>query len=267
MARIIPNENTWIGFTTTAPASLSAPTTAEIDACTVLTPYVVSLTASSQGNTVPTPNLDSLFETNVPGTNTASFTADFYRDDAADTAWTTLPRATKGYFIVSRFGGSGTNQKPTVGNVVEVWPVWVTARTAGALASNTAQTFTVTAAVPVEPVENAIVSSATAVPSAPLNVQAAFEGGVAAAATGVLVMDWDAPTGAAITGYKVYKSSNANFSASSQVTGTITITGTTARITTLSTALGTAGTYYLKVLAYNANGEGALSTAVSVTTT
>jgi hypothetical protein len=159
MARIIPNQNTFIGFTTTRPASLAAPTEAEVADSDNVTEFVVSLTANSQGNTIPTPSLDTLFETSVPGTSTASFTADFYRDDEDDSAWTLMTRGLKGYFYISRFGGTGANNIPEAGDYVEVWPVTITSRTAGALASNTAQTFTVTAAVPEEPAEDAVVAA------------------------------------------------------------------------------------------------------------
>lgn len=91
MSRFIPNENTWVGFTTARPADLASPTASEVAACTVLTGFIVSLNPQAQGNTVPTPNLDSLYET-VPGTVQASFTGDFYRDDTTDTAWESLPR-------------------------------------------------------------------------------------------------------------------------------------------------------------------------------
>jgi|GEM_PF-1208481 len=160
--RIIPNENSWVGFTKTRPANLQAPTEAEISGSTNLTSFIISITAQSQGNTVPTPNIDSLFETSVPGTSQASFSADMYRDDAADTAWTTLLRGTTGYFYISRFGGSGTGYVPKVGDKVEVWPVRIVSRTASAMASNTAQTFTCTASVPEEPAENAAVVATAA---------------------------------------------------------------------------------------------------------
>lgn len=252
MARIIPNENTWIGFTTTRPATLSTPTPSEISGATALTGFVVSMNPSAQGNTVPTPNLDSLFETNVPGTIQASFTGDFYRDNAADTAWTLLPRATVGYFFVSRFGGTGTNQMPLAGDKVEVWPVTVVSRTMAAIASNTVQTFTVTGSVPEEPVENAIVGTATGVPSAP-----SIESVVATAATTAQV-DFTAPSyvGAGLTSpfYAVYKSATIG---GAYTLCTATITGTVAQVTGLTT--GT--TSYFKVLAHNAAGDGAQSTA------
>jgi len=157
MARIIPNEKSWIAFSLTKPVSLSGPTDAELAASTVLTAYVVSINAQTQGNTVPTPSLASLFETNIPGTVQASFTGDFYRDDADDIAWEALTRGTVGYFYISRFGGTGTGHMPIAGEYVEVWPVAITARTASAMTNNTVQTFTLTAAVPVEPVEHATV--------------------------------------------------------------------------------------------------------------
>lgn len=158
MSKIIPNEESWVGFGTTV-ASQAAPTAANLTAAINLTPFLISITASSTGNTVPTPTLDKLFESSVKGTSAAQFSADFYRDDVADTAWDTLPRNTDGYFFISRFGGTGPLFRPAVGQSLEVWPVGVTSRSASAMTSNTAQTFTVTCSVPSEPSEDAVVAA------------------------------------------------------------------------------------------------------------
>jgi hypothetical protein len=156
MARIIPNANTWIGFTTTLTGTTAAPKIADITGSVNLTPYVISLNASAQGNTVPTPSFDTLFETTIIGTSQATFTGDFYRDSATDTAWTTLARSTTGYFIISRFGGGGSNKEPNVAtNKCEVWPVTVTSRAMTNMANNSVMTFTVTCAVNTQPAENA----------------------------------------------------------------------------------------------------------------
>lgn len=159
MARLIPNNNTWIGFATAVAATTLVPTAAEISAAVDLTHFLVSMNASSSGNTVPTPAFDSLFETNIPGTVQGTLTADFYRDDTTDTAWTTLPRATSGFFIVSRFGGGGTANKPVALDVVEVWPVRVISRTMANMANNTVMTFSANCSIPVQPNEAAIVSA------------------------------------------------------------------------------------------------------------
>lgn len=157
MARIIPNEQTYLGFLPTV-ASLAAPTAAEITAGVDLTKYLISLNAASQGNTVPTPDLSTLFETSIPGTVQASFSADFYRDDDDDLAWETLPRRTSGVFIVQRFGAT-PGVAPVAAAPVECWPVVIVSRTASNVSSNTAQTFTVTCSVPEEPVEDAVVAA------------------------------------------------------------------------------------------------------------
>lgn len=302
MARIIPNNNTWIGFlpVTGAFAGLSGYSTtwnsvssgaatisqAEIDSAYDITPFLISLTAQSTGNTVPTPTLDSLFEGNIPGTVNASFTMDLYRDDATytdantsvsdtDFAWNKLARGQKGYVIVSRYGGTGTNQEPTAGNIVEIWPVIVTARTAGAVSSNTVQTFTVTAAVPQEPAESATVSG-TVTPSKPNNLAVSLASGqpgssAAASIAGgtVLTFDWDAPqVGAPITGYKIYKASNtALTSGIIELTSGVVKSGTTAVVTTSNNAANftTAATWYVYVVATNANGDGAKSGYVTIT--
>lgn len=158
MTRIIPNENTYIGFAPTI-ADINAPKTSELTAAIDLTGYALSITASTTGNTVPTPSLDTLFETSIAGTVQGSFTADFYRDDEDDLAWETLPRKQKGYMILSRFGGSGAGAKPILADVVEVWPILVVSRTMSAGGSNTVLTFTVTAAVPEEPDEEATIAA------------------------------------------------------------------------------------------------------------
>lgn len=159
MSKVIPNENTWIGWSDTVPAVLDQPTVAEIAAAEDITCFVVSINASAQGNTVPTPTLCSLFETSVPGTSQATFQGDFYRDDEDDAAWDKLTRGKKGCVFISRFGGKGANHMPIAADKLEVWPVQITSRAAGALSSNTAQTFSVTAAVNVEPAEDAVVKA------------------------------------------------------------------------------------------------------------
>lgn len=160
MARLIPNENTWVGFLTTlADTTTLVPDETEVAAGVPLTHLLISINAASQGNTVPTPSFDTLFETNISGTVQASFTADFYRDDTDDDAWDTLPRGTDGYFIISRFGGSGIDGIPEEADVVEVWPTRVTSRTMQNMANNTVMTFAVTCSVPKEPNEAATVAA------------------------------------------------------------------------------------------------------------
>jgi hypothetical protein len=158
MARVIPNGNTYVAFCTTIASTALVPTAAEIAAGVNLTPFIISINASTNGNTVATPSFDSTFETNIPGTVTATFEADMYRDATTDTAWTTLPRGTAGFMVISRFGGTGTLKLPVSTNKVEVWPVLVMTRSAQNMTNNTAQTMTVQCSVPQVPNESAIVT-------------------------------------------------------------------------------------------------------------
>jgi hypothetical protein len=159
MARIIPNENTWIGFTPSDITDVAAPTAAAVAAAIDLTGWCISLNASARGNTVPTPSFDSLFETSTAGTSAATFDADFYRDDEDDTAWETLTRGIRGFFIIARFGGTGTGNLPVAGDDCEVWPVMITSRTMANMSSNTVLTFTASCAVMEEPAEDAKVAA------------------------------------------------------------------------------------------------------------
>lgn len=161
MSTLIPNENCWIGFDTIMPASpLLIPTAAEVAAADELTDFIISLTANAQGNTVPTPRLKSLFEPSIPGTSTASFSAEMYRDSvkANDKAWNLLAQNTVGVFYIARFGGTGANLLPIAADEIEVWPIRVSSRAASAMTSNTAQTFTLTCSVPQRPNEAAVIT-------------------------------------------------------------------------------------------------------------
>lgn len=164
MSRVIPNETSWIGWSATAPTDMEAPTAAWIAAAEDWTCYVSSITASTQGNNVPIPSLCSSYEGSIPGTVSGTFSAEMYRDDEedGDVAWDTLARGVSGYFIISRFKAGftpGDDPMPVAGDKVEIWPVNISARQAGPLSSNTVQTFTVQAAVNVEPAEDAVVAA------------------------------------------------------------------------------------------------------------
>lgn len=158
MSTLIPNENCWIGFGDVMPASATlVPTGAELTAAVDLTEYIISITASAQGNTVPIPSLSSMFERSIPGTSTATFTAEMYRDsiEVDDVAWAALARGTKGVFYIARFKAG----KPVATDTIEVWPVNVSSRVASAMSSNTAQTFSLTCSVPEIPNEAALIAA------------------------------------------------------------------------------------------------------------
>lgn len=164
MSQIIPNEHTWVGFvaaTNLKPngvTNINSPTAAEVSGAVDITDFIVSINASTTGNTVPTPRLKTKFETSTDGTVAGQLSADMYRDDEVDTAWNTFPRGTKGAILIKRFGGTGTAGAPVAAQTVEVWPIHVSSRAAGNLTSGTAQMFTLTCAIPREPNEAAVVA-------------------------------------------------------------------------------------------------------------
>jgi hypothetical protein len=244
--RVIPNESSWIAFSDTAPADLEAPTEDELAAAKVLTSYIVTINPTSTGNAIPTPNLDSLFDSSTIGTSQGAFSGDFYRDDEDDLAWDTLKRGIRGYFYISRFGGSGTDHSPVAGENIEVWPVAITQRAGSAMASNTVQTFTLTAAVPDKPAEDAVVASGTGTPSAPRNLTAT------PGAAGIVELDWDAPSAGTPTSYRVYHATTLA-GTYTEVTTNITKIGTTANCTAVTPA---GAAHFYKVAATDAAGTG-----------
>ena len=158
MARLIPNENTQVFLVPTIADAALNPTVTEVSGGQELTDFLVTMDASTTGNTVPTPTFASLFETSISGTVSATLTAEFYRDDETDTAWDALPRGTNGYLVVARFGFTGGT--PTDADECEVWPIRVTSRSNMALTNNEVMRFGIEAGIPEVPNEAAIVSAA-----------------------------------------------------------------------------------------------------------
>lgn len=158
--RYIPNQHSWFAFVTTI-ASVNAPKATELNAAApasqVLTPLITGLTASTTGQAVPTPGLDSLFETSIAGTVQATFQIDGYRDDvpANDLLWTTLPRGTSGFFVVALKAGGGV---PAVADKVDVWPIQVLSRTVPNFTSGQVVACQIMCSVPAVPGENVAVS-------------------------------------------------------------------------------------------------------------
>ena len=84
----------------------------------------------------------------------------FYRDfpAAGDTAWTTLPRDTTGFYILSR-GGLATPGTFAISDEIESWPMEVASRNPVDVARNEMQQFTTENAIPQVPLEDFVVAA------------------------------------------------------------------------------------------------------------
>lgn len=161
MARLIEEGNLKVHYLTTV-ADISAPTEGEIEAGIHLTPFLVrgSLNRPAGGQTAGAADVDSAYNKTQAGTFGSDMSAQFYRDDDADTAWDTLPRLTVGFIVVAPYGYGGTTlSDPVGGEAVEVYPIEVADRSPNAAAENETQKFAVTFAVTDEPDQDAVVAA------------------------------------------------------------------------------------------------------------
>lgn len=147
-------------------SSITAPTVAQISAGVNLTQWLRQdgLKRSSSTNTVDTADASNLFNTTDIGTEDGSFSATFYRDtvSGSDTAWSTLPKGTRGFWVVAPFGfsgaGTGTNKAPLAGDRCEVWPAAISSRSPDDEGKDKAETFTSNSAVTSPPELSAVVA-------------------------------------------------------------------------------------------------------------
>lgn len=159
MARITPDGNTKVHEVPTI-ASESAPTMAEINAGTELTPFLTpaGLDTPDEGQEADSSDLSSARDKSVPSTIGGQPQGEFYRDDAADDAWDALPRLTTGYLVIARFGGTGTDNAIQATDVVEVWPIRVSNRNNVRIARGETLRFAVNFALSGDPTLNAVVA-------------------------------------------------------------------------------------------------------------
>lgn len=151
MARIIADGEVRIEWVPgeSAIADPTAPTSAEMATGQDVTQYLASLDTPLDGEAVPAPDLSSAYNKTVAGTFGGNVSADGYRESVSDTAWGLWPRATEGFMVIRRFGGSDV--AITSGDVVEVYKLRVITRTPATLDRGSVQMFTMEAAVQEEP--------------------------------------------------------------------------------------------------------------------
>lgn len=140
-------------------ADVTAPTVTEIGAGVELTAWLTrdGLTTPQEGSTADAGDVSSRYNKTVSGSYGGQpLVMKFHRDSVAanDDAWDTLPRGTGGYIVINRFGVT-----IAAAAVVEVWPIDVISREMLPIADNETQKFQVTAAVPSEPADDAVVAA------------------------------------------------------------------------------------------------------------
>jgi hypothetical protein len=121
MARIVYEGKTNVYWATSV-ASKTAPTVAEITAAVALTNFVAKdgVEVNFSTNNVDSATIAEVFDAQIPGSYGVDITLTMFRDNSADTAWTTCVYNTAGYLIIDRFRASGT--LPSAGHKVEVYP-------------------------------------------------------------------------------------------------------------------------------------------------
>lgn len=155
MAKFIAAEKSEVWYVPTI-ANTSAPTVTELAAGTRLTDFMTGgFSADFSTNLVDTGTLASAFNSTAAGTygggtNTLS---GVMRDNASDDAWNALPRDTEGYFAVQV--GTSTGAAWATGDVLDVFPIYVSTRQYPDLTRDQLVTFDVDFAITAVPVYGA----------------------------------------------------------------------------------------------------------------
>jgi hypothetical protein len=134
----------------------TAMTAAEGNAGTFLTGFLTDggLSTPLDGSIVDAADMSAAFNKTASGTfGGQPLTLELFRDDSADTAWTTLARGTIGHIVVVRFG-LATPGTFAVADVIDVWPIDVITRNPVDVARNEMQRFTAEMATTDVPAED-----------------------------------------------------------------------------------------------------------------
>lgn len=141
----------------------TAPTAAELNAGVRLTGYLPggSFAVPLDGSIVDAADQSSKYNKTAPGTYGGQpATVDFFGDSvrASDTAYTTHPRGTTGYWASSP-RPLATPGVWAVGDAVDLSPISVVSRNRPPKPRNEPVKFTVMAAIPGEPLEDYVIAS------------------------------------------------------------------------------------------------------------
>ncbi|MFC5187134.1 phage tail tube protein [Actinomadura harenae] len=130
-------------------ASISAPTRAELDAGTDLSPQVADIDGwTVQSEQIETPDLGSTFTSKIPGSTSADDSSlTMYTDLGGADVRTLLPRGTDG-FIVWLDGGDVAGRK------MDVFPIRVASLGKKRTTDDDAETIDVGFSITAEPAEN-----------------------------------------------------------------------------------------------------------------
>ena len=139
-------------------ADYTAPTSAELNAGVDVTGFLTDggLTTPLSGSIVDGADMSSPFNKTSSGTYGGQpLTAEMFKDlvNGSDTAYTTLPRGTVGFFAVVR-RPLATKGTFAVGDYVDVWPIDVITRDPLPIQRNELQRFMIECAVTDVPAED-----------------------------------------------------------------------------------------------------------------
>jgi len=160
VARITPDSYTKIHIVDSI-SSASAPTVAELAAGTEVTGFLTpaGLDTPEEGTDADISSIASARDFSVPATIGGDISGEFYRDDSSDSAWDAMARLTVTNLVISRFGGTGTENAIIATDVVEVWPVRVSQRSNSRITRGEALRFTSTFALSGDPTLDAVVAA------------------------------------------------------------------------------------------------------------
>lgn len=138
MARYMQKGTTKLYFVPTIASATLAPTAAEVNAGTNMTPQINEITGFSFANdTIETRDMSSTFVSNIPGEDAAEDSSlVFYEDKTSNPIKTAVAKGTTGYVCIFFKGTAGAS--PAAGDVCDVWPVQVAANVRQYTAANEA---------------------------------------------------------------------------------------------------------------------------------
>ncbi len=146
MARVTNDGVTKVHIVDTI-ATLTAPTVAELAAGTEVTSFLTptGLATPEEATDADISSIASVRDLSIPARVAGDLTGEFYRDDGtggtSDDAYDALPRLKVTNIVISRFGGTGTDNAIIATDVVEVWPVRVSQRSKNPIVTGEAQRF------------------------------------------------------------------------------------------------------------------------------